>query len=835
MQKNLSIAGNPLTLRGVTYATGIGTHAASTIVYNLAGNYTTFISDIGIDGEELGKGTGSVDFQVIGDGKVLFDSGVLTNASATVTASVNVTGVQTLTLVATNGVAGSIDYDHADWAGDIEADWSARAACRTGQPQRRRRQRRVCSSRLDRKLRRRINGFIIRCSVQPTQRTSPPCRSPRSPATSTQYTDNTVAAGTTYTYRVIAVNSAGNSPASAAAATTTPSGSAIVTNLSSLIWTSATAGWNTVQKNTTITGNTLSLRGTTYASGLGTHASSTIIYYNLAGGYTTFISDVGVDDEELGKGPGSVDFQVIGDGKVLFDSGVLTNGSSIVSLNVNVIGVQTLTLVATNGVADSIDYDHADWAGARGCLSNPRPAPARLRPTWQPWRFSSTSQINLSWTASAGNLQAPPRPATSCSRSTDGTSNFNTQVATLAAGVTTYNDTIGLPPAQPTPIACWRAMPSEVPLRLPTATATAGDGAVVTNLSTLPWASATAGWGSTQVNTTVVGNAITLRGQTYASGIGTHAASQIVYNLNGAYTNFISDVGIDDEEAGKGGGAVDFQVIGDGKILFDSGVLTTASPIVSLNVNVTGVQTLTHWRRPMGSPTTPSTTTMPTGPGPDWCRRQHRPPPARRCRRQREGPAVRRRVEQPAMIRAATPASPWTGVAYGPSALPGSFAINSGVYTVSGAGTGIGGTSDGLYYAYESAKGNFTITAEIDAAQAGANQAGLMIRDGQAPKAKAVSLLLSGTKASLITRKAKGAKERCDIQSRQLGAPVGTPRPQGQPHHRQREHRRRSLDVDWLNPFGPSQVGAGGIGRHFGKIRPILNTATFSEKVAVTG
>ena len=35
------------------------------------------------------------------------------------------------------------------------------------------------------------------------------------------------------------------------------------------------------------------------------------------------------------------------------------------NLNVNLTGVKTLTLIATNGVVNSIDYDHADWAGAR--------------------------------------------------------------------------------------------------------------------------------------------------------------------------------------------------------------------------------------------------------------------------------------------------------------------------------------------------------------------------------------------------------------------------------------------------------------------------------------
>ena len=102
----MSINGNPIKLRGTTYTKGIGTHAVSTIIYNLAGEYTNFLRDVGIDDEEVGKGTGSVDFQVIGDGKVLFDSGVLTNSSAgRQHQRLALPACSTLTLVATNGVA----------------------------------------------------------------------------------------------------------------------------------------------------------------------------------------------------------------------------------------------------------------------------------------------------------------------------------------------------------------------------------------------------------------------------------------------------------------------------------------------------------------------------------------------------------------------------------------------------------------------------------------------------------------------------------------------------------------------------------------------------------
>jgi hypothetical protein len=75
-----------LTLRGKTYSTGIGTHADSTITYQLGGKYSTFNSDIGIDDEVAGLG--SVIFQVLGDGKTLYTSGTLSGKSAV--ANVNV-------------------------------------------------------------------------------------------------------------------------------------------------------------------------------------------------------------------------------------------------------------------------------------------------------------------------------------------------------------------------------------------------------------------------------------------------------------------------------------------------------------------------------------------------------------------------------------------------------------------------------------------------------------------------------------------------------------------------------------------------------------------------
>ena len=177
-------------------------------------------------------------------------------------------------------------------------------------------------------------------------------------ASATSYADAGLSPSTAYAYRVRATNGVGSATSNTASATTPAAGAATV-SLATLTPTSVTTGWSTLQTNASIKGNPLKLRGTTYATGLGTHASSTITYA-LAGKYAAFTVDVGIDDETAGQG--AVDFAVLGDGVVLYDSGVVTGNSPVGHVAVSVANVNTLTLRASPGVAGTIDYDHADWA-----------------------------------------------------------------------------------------------------------------------------------------------------------------------------------------------------------------------------------------------------------------------------------------------------------------------------------------------------------------------------------------------------------------------------------------------------------------------------------------
>ena len=108
-------------------------------------------------------------------------------------------------------------------------------------------------------------------------------------------------------------------------------------------------------------GKMMSLGGTTYSKGLGVHADSEVTIA-LGGAYKTFLSDVGVDDEVEDRG--SVVFQVLVDGTIEFDSGVMTGASETQKVSVDVTGKQELKLIVTSG-GDDNGADHADWANAR--------------------------------------------------------------------------------------------------------------------------------------------------------------------------------------------------------------------------------------------------------------------------------------------------------------------------------------------------------------------------------------------------------------------------------------------------------------------------------------
>jgi hypothetical protein len=87
------------------------------------------------------------------------------------------------------------------------------------------------------------------------------------------------------------------------------------------------------------------------------------------------------------------------------------------------------------------------------------------------------------------------------------------------------------------------------------------------------------------------GDVIAIAGKRYPWGIGVHADSELTFSLDGRFAEFRSDVGIAARVGERG--SVVFAVLGDGKELFRSKVVTGAEPRpIEVKVPVTGVKKL---------------------------------------------------------------------------------------------------------------------------------------------------------------------------------------------------------------------------------------------------
>ena len=146
--------------------------------------------------------------------------------------------------------------------------------------------------------------------------------------------------------------------------------------LSSLDLTRMTSGWSVPKADLGVAGNPISIGGKQFIRGVGTHAESKL-RVDLDRKATRFFAQVGVDDSAGGQG--SVNFMVIGDGKVLWRSGLLASGKAAMPVDVNVSGVRVLDLRVTDG-GDGTGSDHADWAEAGIEMQAGAPMPTALPP-----------------------------------------------------------------------------------------------------------------------------------------------------------------------------------------------------------------------------------------------------------------------------------------------------------------------------------------------------------------------------------------------------------------------------------------------------------------------
>ncbi|MFD5830921.1 NPCBM/NEW2 domain-containing protein [Lentzea sp. NPDC060358] len=141
--------------------------------------------------------------------------------------------------------------------------------------------------------------------------------------------------------------------------------------LSDLKWLRSANGWGPVETDTTNgetgtgDGGPITLRGTVFAKGLGTHAPARIEYYT-GGACAKVTATIGIDDRKAD--PASlVTYEVWADGRKVHDSGPVTATDAARPLEADVSGAAVVRLVVTDG-GNGNAYDHADWGDLRiGC------------------------------------------------------------------------------------------------------------------------------------------------------------------------------------------------------------------------------------------------------------------------------------------------------------------------------------------------------------------------------------------------------------------------------------------------------------------------------------
>jgi len=120
-----STDGKPLRIAGQAFAHGLGTSAPSILHLDLQGGSTRFTAKVGIDDDgQAHQKSGSVEFIIEGDHKVLWCSPLMHGGMAAQAVDLDLTGVKLLALRVTDGFDGT-DHDRADWA---EAAFQVRGA-----------------------------------------------------------------------------------------------------------------------------------------------------------------------------------------------------------------------------------------------------------------------------------------------------------------------------------------------------------------------------------------------------------------------------------------------------------------------------------------------------------------------------------------------------------------------------------------------------------------------------------------------------------------------------------------------------------------------------------
>ncbi|WP_040196176.1 NPCBM/NEW2 domain-containing protein [Candidatus Soleaferrea massiliensis] len=343
------------------------------------------------------------------------------------------------------------------------------------------------------------------------------------------------------------------------------------TYLSDMNWKSAQTGWGSIRKDKSVTQKAISLLSEkgeqTFTKGIGTHANSTIVYDISKSGAQTFEAYVGVDGAMRSANASSLTFEVYVDGVKQYESGVMKKDTPAKFVSMNVKDAKELKLVVTDG-GNGNGSDHADWADAKLINDDARPTISGL--SYQSCRVGGSVDLMSGVTAydiEDGDLTGSVEMSTDFTSEQPGVYDVRYSVTDSDGNTTVETRTVAVTNA-------------------------------AVYASDVSWQQASIGWGSIGKDKAVSGNALRLNAgdgswKTYEKGIGTHAYSQITYDLTGkGFYAFESYIGVDGAMKNSGVSSITFEVYVDGVKRYDSGLMKSNTPQKFVSVNLNGASTL---------------------------------------------------------------------------------------------------------------------------------------------------------------------------------------------------------------------------------------------------
>lgn len=335
---------------------------------------------------------------------------------------------------------------------------------------------------------------------------------------------------------------------------------------------SAKVGWGSLQKDKSIAGGTITLlrqgMDATYAKGLGAHANSEVVYDIEGKGFDFFESYIGIDQAAKGQ-KSSATFEVWVDGEKKFASDVFRANTDHGYVNVPVTGAKEVKLITTDANDSGNSSDHTIWADAKFGKDSSLPT-LTLSEDLTLVKLNSEFDVLKDVTASDiedGDLSKHIQVTTN---------GFNTN----KTGIYQIEYTV-----------------TDSDHNVATATRNVYVYSDEKFASDIGWKSAQTAYSTVNKDKSSSGGSIKVLTngdvKEFAKGIGTHANSEIVYDLTDKnYDYFETLVGIDRNIAENGNSSVTFKVLADGQEVYNSGVMKYQTEAKLVRVPLQGVKEL---------------------------------------------------------------------------------------------------------------------------------------------------------------------------------------------------------------------------------------------------